>query len=164
MKFLTFAGIGIVALWLQLTLAPMMSVFGYKPDLLLLSVVVIGLRWLEPWLFLYAVFAGLAKDVFSHGALGVYGISFFGVSFLARFVGISVYENSLLLGMASVFGLSLAEGMVALTLFDLLESSVPWWHWLLTDIFPTAVVNALWSPLLFYGFARLERWVRPSEA
>jgi rod shape-determining protein MreD len=164
MKFFIFAGIGIVSLWLQLTLAPMLGLFGYKPDLLLLSVLVIGLRWQEPWLFLYAVFAGLSKDVFSHGVLGIYGLSFFWVSFLARYIGISVYENSLLLGMASVFGLSLVEGILSLTLLDWLDASVSWWHLLFVDVFPTAFFNALWSPLVFYTFARLERWVRPSEA
>jgi rod shape-determining protein MreD len=164
MKLLIYAGIGIVTLWLQLTVAPLIAPFGYKPDLLLLSVLVIGMRWLEPWLFLYGVWAGLAKDVFSHGALGVYGLSFFAISFLARYIGVSVYENSIVLGMASVFALSLVHGMLALTLFDWLDPSVPWWHWLFTEVVPTALVNALWSPVAFYGIARLERWVRPQEA
>lgn len=164
MKALVYVAIGIGSVWLQLTLAPMLSLFGYKPDVLLLSVLVIGLRWLEPWLFVYAVLVGLAKDVFSHGMLGVYGLSFFAISFLARYVGISVYENSLLLGMASVLGLSLVQGVFSLTVLALLDSSVPWWHWLFTAEVPTAFINALWSPLVFYGFGRLERWVRPSEA
>lgn len=164
MKVLIYAGVGILALWLQLTLAPMLAIFGYKPDVLLLSVLVIGLRWLEPWLFIYAVFVGLAKDVFSHGMLGVYGLSFFAISFAARYVGVSVYENSLLLGIVSVVGLSLVQGVIALTLLALLDSTVPWWHWLFVDVVPTALVNALWSPFVFYGLGRLERWVRPSEA
>jgi rod shape-determining protein MreD len=127
-------------------------------------VVVIGLRWTEPWLFLYAVCAGLSLDTFSHGVLGVYALSFFAISFLSRYVGISVYENSLLLGMGAVFGISLVEGLVSVTLFDWLDETVPWWHWMLADVVPTALVNALWSPLVFFGLARLERWVRLTEA
>ncbi len=164
MKFLTFIGLGIVMLWLQLTVAPLMALFGYKPNLLLLSVVVIGLRRLEPWLFLYAAFAGLSMDVFSHGLLGVYALSFFAVSFLSRLIGVSVYENSLLLGMGAVFAISLVEGLVSVTLFAWLDETVPWWHWMLADVVPTAMVNALWSPLVFYGLSRLERWARLSQA
>lgn len=164
MKALIYVGVGIVSLWLQLTVAPLLAIWGYKPDILLLSLLVIGLRWLEPWLFIYAVFVGLAKDVFSHGMLGVYGLSFFTVSFLARYIGTSVYENSLLLGMVSVLGLSLVQGVIALSVLAVLDSGVPWWHWLLAVVVPTALVNAFWSPLVFYGLGRLERWVRPTEA
>ena len=164
MKFLLFAGIGIVTLWLQLTVAPLVSLFGYKPNLLLLTVAVIGLRWLEPWLFLYGVFAGISLDVFSHDVLGVYALSFFAISFLSRVIGVSMYENSLLVGVASVFGISLVEGIISITLFQFLDDSVPWWRWLATQVLPGAIVNALWSPLAFYALSRLERWVRVSEA
>lgn len=164
MKFLVYAGIGIVTLWLQLTLAPMLSVFGYKPNLLLLAVIVIGLRWQEPWLFLFAVFAGLSLDAFSHGVLGVYAISLYAMSFLARLIGVSVYENSLALGVAAVFGISVAEGIVSVTLFEILDGSVPWWGWMVTQVLPSALINALWSPLVFYVFGRLERRVRFLEA
>jgi rod shape-determining protein MreD len=164
MKALAYAAIAIATLWLQLTVAPLLSVFGYKPNLLLLSLVVMGLRWQEPWLFLYAVFAGLAMDSFSHGLLGIYALSFYAASFLARLIGVSIYENSLLLGMGCVLGVSVAEGLVSITLFDLLEGGVPWWNWLFTGVLPGALVNALWSPLVFYAFGRLERWVRPLGA
>lgn len=164
MRALVLTGIGIATLWLQLTVAPLMALFGYKPNLLLLSVVVMGLRGLEPWLFLYGVGAGLALDAFSHGVLGIYALSFFAISFLARLIGVSVYENSLLLGVAAVFGVSLAEGFISVTLFQWLDEGVPWWRWMLTGVLPGALVNALWSPLVFYAFGRLERWVRPSEA
>ena len=53
MKFLIYAGIGIATLWLQLTLAPLVALFGMKANLLLLTVLVIGLRWSDPWYFLY---------------------------------------------------------------------------------------------------------------
>lgn len=163
MKVLVYAAIGIATLWLQLTVAPLVAIFGYKPNLLLLSVIVIGLRWLEPWLFLYAVVAGLALDVFSHGVLGIYAISFYAMSFLARFVGLSVYENSLLVGVVAVGGISLVEGFVSVTLFEMLDGGVPWWGWMGAQVLPGAFINALWSPLVFYALGRLERRLRLSE-
>ncbi len=163
MKALVLTAIGIGSLWLQLTVVPMLALFGYQPNLMLLTVIVIGVLWLEPWLFLYAVLAGLAFDAFSHGILGVYAFSFFGVSFLARWAGVMLYENSLLLGAAIVFGLSLVEGLLSLTLLQLLDAGVPWWRWLAAGVLPTAVVNAVWSPLVLLAVGRLERLVRLPE-
>jgi len=164
MKFLVYGSIGVATLWLQLTVAPLLAVFGIMPNLLLISVAVLGLRWMEPWLFLYAVFAGLALDAFSHGQLGVYALSLYATSFAARLIGASVYENSLLVGVLAVLGLSLLDGFVAVTVLQWMDDGVPWWHWMLTGVLPGALVNALWSPLLFFALGRLERWVRPLEA
>lgn len=164
MRALVFVAIGIVTLWLQLTVSPLLSVFSYKPNLLLMTVVVIGLRWGEPWLFVYGALVGLSMDAFSHGVLGVYAISLFACSFLSRLIGMSVYENSLLIGALAVFGVSLVDGLISVTLFQWLDSTVPWWNWMFTIVVPGALINALWSPLVFYILGRLERWARPAEA
>jgi rod shape-determining protein MreD len=164
MRPLVFTAIGVVTLWLQLTVAPLVSVFGYKPNLLLLTVAVMGLRWGERWLFIYAALAGLSMDVFSHDVLGIYAISFFACSFLARLIGVSVYENSLLVGAMAVFAVSLAEGLISTSLFQILDNSVPWWSWMFTEVLPGSLVNGLWSPLVFIVLTRLERWARPVEA
>jgi hypothetical protein len=50
------------------------------------------------------------------------------------------------------------------TVLQWMDDGVPWWHWMLTGVLPGALVNALWSPLLFFALGRLERWVRPLEA
>ena len=163
MKFLIYAGIGIATLWLQLTLAPLVALFGMKANLLLLTVLVIGLRWSDPWYFLYGAIAGLAADVFSHGVLGIYGTSYFLVALLARLTGVSVYENSLLFGLVGVFGLSLAEGLISLSLLELLDSTVPWWAWLLTTAILNAAFNSLWSPLAFFALGRLEHLMKTAE-
>lgn len=164
MRVLFHVAIGVVTLWLQLTVAPLLAIAGYRPNLLLLTVGIMAMRWLEPWLFIYAVLAGLSLDAFSHGILGVYGISFFAAFFIARLIGLSVYENNLLVGVVGIFGICLAEGLIAITLFQWLDSSVPWWRWLGTQVLPGALVNALWSPLVFWALGRLERWARPAEA
>lgn len=164
MKLLVYTGIGLAALWLQLTVAPLIAVWGIRPNVVLLTVAVMGLRWLEPWLFIYGALTGLALDAFSHNLLGVYAISLFAVSFLARLIGVSMYENSLLLGMGSVFALSLADGLIAATLFNLLDGTVPWWAWVGTRVLPAALLNALLSPAVFLVLGRLERFVRVVDA
>ena len=77
MKVWVFLAIGVATLWLQLTVAPYLALFGLKPNLMLLAVLLLALRRQEPWMFVYAAVAGLALDVFSHGIIGVYGPSFF---------------------------------------------------------------------------------------
>jgi rod shape-determining protein MreD len=163
MKVLFYFGIGIAALWLQLTVPPLVSIYGVKPNLMLLTVLVIGLRWQEPFQFVYAALAGMALDVFSHGILGIYGLSFFGIYFLARLTGSSLYENNMLFGSLSVLGLSVAEGLISVTLLNFLDSDSPWFYWMFTSVLPTALYNGLVSPLVFLALGRMEGWVRVSE-
>lgn len=160
MKILLYLGIGISSVWLQLTVAPLLEVWGTKPNLVLVGMLAMGIFWMEPWLFIYAALAGLALDVFSHGILGIYGLSFFCVSFLARIAGASIYENNMLFALLSVFGLSLGEGMISLALLNILDSSVPWWFWLFTQVVPNAVYNTLVAPVLFMGFMGIAKKVK----
>ncbi len=159
-----YLGIGIGALWLQLTVVPYLSVFGLKPNLLLLTVLLLGLRWMQPWLFVYAAMVGLGLDVFSHGMLGVYAISFFLIAFVSLYVGDSMYENSLWFIVISVAGLSLVEGIISVTIFEILDSGVPWWHWVLTRVLPVSVYHGVLAPFLLWGLVRLERWLKLADS
>ena len=85
------------------------------------------------------------------------------VALLARLTGVSVYENSLLFGLVGVFGLSFAEGLISLSLLELLDSTVPWWAWLLATAIPNAGYNSLWSPLAFFALGRLEHLMKTAE-
>lgn len=163
MKTWIFIAIGIAALWLQLTLVPFASIAGVKPNLLLLTVLLIALRWQEPWLFVYAALAGLALDVFSHGVVGVYGISFFLISLLALYAGRSVYENNIWFTMGAVAGLTLAEGALALGIFEVLDQDTPLWQWMWRDVLPVSVYHGLLAPFLLYGLVRLERLLKLTE-
>ncbi len=160
MKTWLFLGIGIGTLWLQLTVAPYGAVFGIKPNLMLLAVLLLALRRQEPWLFLYAAPAGLALDVFSHGLVGVYGISFFLVSLLALYAAKAVYENNLWFTVGAVTALSLAEGIIAITIFEMLDQTTPWWRWLLWRVIPVSVYHGLLAPFLLYGLVQSERLVK----
>lgn len=163
MKIWIYMGLGFGSLWLQLVLAPHLAVSGLRPNLMLITLVIIGLRWIDPWLFVYAALAGLGLDVFSHGLLGIYGLSFFAVSFLARYVGLAVYENSAWFSMAAVAGLTLAEGAIAITLFEVLTPQTPWWDWLFGKVIPLSLFHGLLAPIFNYGAARLERWTKIGE-
>ena len=163
MKPWLYLGMVLGSLWLQLTLAPHLALFGLKPNLMLLILLVVGIRWIDPWLFIPAITMGLAMDVFSHGVLGIYGISFLLISFLARYVGFLIYENSLWFTMVAVTGLSLAEGFISLSIFEILDGRFEWWNWLFRIVIPLAFYQGLLSSLLFYLLLKLEKVLKLSE-
>lgn len=157
MKPWLFLGIGIGSLWMQLAITSHGTIFGLKPNLMLIVVLLIALRRQEPWLFLYAAPAGLALDVFSHGVVGVYGISFFLVSLLALYAARAVYEHNIWFTVGGVAGLSLAEGVISSSIFEILDPTTPWWSWFLRRVIPLAILHGLLAPFLLFGFVRAER-------
>ena len=160
MRPLHLAMAGLAAFWLQVTIAPHVSPFGIRPDLLLLTVILLGIRWVHPGLYVYAALAGLAQDSFSHGLLGVYGISFLATGALANLVGLLIYEQSALFIMGAVFALTLAEGLVALSVLRTIGSEIAWVSWFFGSVAPQAIYHALLTPLILWGQRRMQRWTR----
>lgn len=163
MRPLALTGVGLGALWLQLSLSPLIAIAGFKPNLILVFMLVISLRWAGPWLFIYAALSGLAQDAFSHGLLGVYAFSFFLVFFPARQAGITVFEKNQIYAVVGVFILTLAEGLISVSVFEYLDPSVPWWNWMLGKVAPGAVFNSVLTPPVWYLLSRLEWAVYPPE-
>lgn len=146
-KVLLYALVGLVTVWMQLTLAQDLAIQGVRPNLVLLSVVLLGLRWMEPYGFFYGAGVGLAQDVFSHGMLGVYGFSYCCVSLAARALGISTYEQTVLYSTLGMLGLGLLEGLLSTTLFELVDSGVPWFGWYFTAVLPAVLYTTALAPL-----------------
>jgi len=163
MKIWLYIGFGLTALWLQLTLAPLLSVFGYKPNIALMILLLLGFRWRDEWLFLFGAVLGLMMDVFSHGVLGLYGISFFSAAFLSRYTGESIYENNLLISMGVISALSFGHGFVAVSLFESFYPEIPWWEWMFFKELPLAFIHGLYTPLLFLPLVWLEKRLKLTE-
>lgn len=160
MRPLFAAAVGLVVFWIQVTLAPHLAVFGVQPDLLLITVILFGVRWVHPGLYLYAALTGLALDSFSHGILGVYGISYLITAGLANGAGLLIYEQNTLFLSGTVLGLTLAEGLVALTILQLLGSETAWVSWYFGRVLPQSVYHALLTPPALWALRRLERLTR----
>ena len=64
-----------------------------------------------------------------------------------------------------VVGLSIIEGMIALTLLNILSSEALWWSWFFGRVIPQAFYHGALTPLFLFGLNRLERrltgWVQP---
>jgi rod shape-determining protein MreD len=157
MRPLFAATVGLSTFWIQVTLAPHAAVFGVQPDLLLITVILLGMRWPHPGLYVYAALAGLAEDSFSHGLLGVYGISFLLTGALANLAGLLVYEQNLAIVSVVVLALTLAEGLIALTILHILGSETAWVTWYFGRVVPQAAYHALLTPLAMWGLRQRER-------
>jgi rod shape-determining protein MreD len=151
---------GVAAFWLQVTVIPSFALFGVHPNLPLMTVALFGMRWLHPGFFVYAALSGLALDSFSHGVLGVYGISFLITAALANVAGIAIYEQNPLFTALAVSVLTLAEGLVSLLVLSLLGSEVAWASWLLGRVLPLSIYHGALTPFLFRALRRLESALR----
>lgn len=160
MKPLYSVVVGLAALWLQVTVVPHMALFGVRPGLLLITTLLFALRQVHPAVFVYAALAGVAQDAFSHGTLGVYGISFVLAAALANLTGKVLFEeNPLVLGML-VAVLSVVEGVVGLTVFSLLGRDVAWIEWGFGRVLPAGAYNGVLTPPVMYLMGRLARWFK----
>lgn len=160
MKALTYFGLALLTLGLQITVVPSLAIWGVRPNLALVTLLALTLRWRDVFVFAYAAALGVALDSFSHGLLGAYGISFFAVSLVARLAGQAMYEDSILSATLVVFGLSLVEGIVFTSVFRVLDRDVGWWGWVFFRVLPGSVYNAALAPPVFLSLARLERWLK----
>ena len=160
MIFWVYAGLALIGLWLQLTVAPLISIFGGTPNLMLMMILMMALRWVEPWLFVYSAVTGLMLDVFSHGNLGLYGLSFFAITFITRYLAALLYENNILFTIAAVVAMSVLEGMFSLTLMEMIDESFYWWSWFFSRVIPVSLYHGLLAPLLLWGFVKLENLLK----
>jgi rod shape-determining protein MreD len=164
MKALVYAGLAFLSLGLQITVIPNLSIWGIRPDIVLVTLLAVTLRWRDTFIFVYAAALGVALDSFSHGLLGVYGISFFAVTFAARLAGAAMYEDNILSATLAVFGLSLIEGLGFVSIYKVLDKQVGWWSWMFFRVLPGSFYNAVCAPIVFLALAKLERWLKLERA
>lgn len=142
-------------MWLQLAFAPWIALGQIKPSFPLLFVILIAWHG-GPGVVLPAGLLGLAQDVFSHGLLGVYGLSYALSSLFA-------WRGALLLGSRNVwtlivvvFVISLVESGLSALILNGLETRIPFWRTFGGAYLPSAIYNALLTPLCMWIWNRLE--------
>ena len=162
LKLFLYALLGGTAVWIQSSLLLRWWPLGVKPNLPLLVVIVLSTHWKDRWVFVFGALLGVSMDLLSHGTPGVYGVSFFLTALCGRWLGLAIYELNALTVLSAVLGLSLLEGLTALSLLAALESDALPWDWLLFHlILPAAVYQA---PLGWLLSLALRRWSETPRA
>ncbi len=151
-------GIGFLAVVVQGALAAVVPP-PWCPDVALLVVLAIGLRWEGLASGLFLVFAlGYAADIVSGGLRG-------GHALLRMFVFVGARLASRQLNLAgalplavSAAVLSVAYGLAVVVLAHFFTAAgLPSWGWF--DLLPHAIVNALAAPFVSAGVGRLLAWL-----
>ena len=150
--------------FIQSTILPRLTLFGLRPDLMLLVVVswslVRGTREGVGWAF----GGGILLDLMSGAPLGTATLALMVVSFLSGSrVVTSVLRSHVLLPLLTIFLATLLYDGLFLFILQLAGRPVPWIETLIRIVLPTAVLNAILTPLFYRAMRELHRASRREE-
>jgi rod shape-determining protein MreD len=129
-----------LALSIQATIIPLLSVHGVRPDLLLIIVVSVSLLWGKEYGVGIGFFAGLAQDLASGNIFGLNLLSKLAVGYVFGMAERKVFKEHLLLPIMATVLATLFSNAVALLVLTILNYKV--------DFLP-AIYNIL--PVILYN-------------
>ena len=138
----------LAAIVLQSSLLPLYLVEIFKPDLLLIIMVVLALRVSYGTGMPLAWLLGMVKDVFSGLYLGLNGVSFLIIFLLIKSVSDRLYTESGLLFVMTVSGATLVCMLVNLLLQVMLTDTPNLLYTMAAGLFPHLLVNAFAASLV----------------
>jgi rod shape-determining protein MreD len=151
-KIVKFFLIIVAALVLQVALFPVHLADPFKPNLLIVIVVYLGLRG-EGWSGgCLAFLLGLFLDCFSGIYLGLNGFSFLFIYLLLKTMADRLYAESIHLMILAVFFATLGNGLLHLLLLMVFSAAKGVYASLLPGLLPQGLVNALAASVVF-GFS-----------
>jgi len=129
---------------LEATVLNNFKLFGVKPDLLLISVVVFGLFLPAFWVIVFSCFCGLLLDIFYSGPFGVNIVMFCILGLLSRKLAKNLYIENDNVVIAVVFAASLLLSFIRRFMVPNVSS------WLaLRFCIQEALYTAFFSPFVF---------------
>jgi rod shape-determining protein MreD len=142
---------------IQSTVMPHLTLWGVKPDLMLLVVIswslLRGTREGIVWGFI----GGFCLDLFSGAPLGLSALALLIVSFFSGFGEATVFRTHVILPLATVFFASLIYDLIFLLVFKMLGWSVAWLDSFIRVVLPASLLNVLLTPLVYPTMRWLHR-------
>lgn len=139
----------VVVALIQATVMPHLLVWGVFPNLPLLVVVswslLRGAREGVVWGFV----AGVAVDIFSSAPFGAATLSLMAVGFLSGLGQATVFRAHFVWPLIVMFLTTIVSGVIFLVVVQIAGQSVTWLESFLRIIVPSALLNALLTPLVF---------------
>jgi rod shape-determining protein MreD len=149
----------VVALLFQISVFPEYLADPFKPNLLIIFVVCLGLREPVKGGWAIAALTGLVQDCFSGLYLGLNGMTYLVIYLSLRMVADVLYADSRYLITLMVVLATFAAGIMQLLLLAIYSAANGLYATLLADLFSQALVNALCAALVstfLYRFTRAE--------
>jgi rod shape-determining protein MreD len=154
----------LVAVVLQIAVAPQLAVFGVVPNVIFLVVVTLALVEGPVAGSVAGFIGGLLFDLLGASVVGPYALVFTIVGYAAGLLQANMFAESWLLPVSVVFvaGLAaeIAYGLVAVVL----DVGTPFWYALGRIMLPGAVYNTALAVLLYPVLARFLRQDRPVKS
>jgi rod shape-determining protein MreD len=132
---------------LQATIVPHLAIWGVFPDLPLIIVASWGLLRGPREGLTWGFVAGIAIDLFAGAPFGAATLSLTVIGLLSGLGATSALRTRLILPMAFVFLATLLYDVLFLLMVQISGQFVPWVENVLRIILPSAVLNALLTPV-----------------
>lgn len=139
--------LAVVAL-VQTTIMPHLTVFGVFPDLPLLVVVSWSLLRGAKEGVIWAFMAGIAVDLFSGAPFGAATFSLIVVGLLSGLGEATVFRTHIALPLLTMFLATILYNLCFLLILQIMGSVVTWLESLLGIILPSAILNAVLTPVV----------------
>lgn len=151
-NLIRFLTVLLCAFLLQVTILPAILSDPFKPNLILVIVVWIGLTASSLWGAALVYLLGITQDAVSGLYLGLNGIVYFIAFIVLHGIANRLYADSRYLMTLAVFVTTIACGLSHLLLLALFSSAGGIVTTLLTSLIPQSIVNALVASLFFAFF------------
>lgn len=160
MNFPLSLALALVAGLLQSTAAAQLSVFGHRPDLLLVTVAAWALLHPGPEGVAAGFAGGLVADLLSGGHFGVLSAAMVSVGFVMSLTAARGLTKHAINVLPVAFLASLLYTTIILLLLQALGQPVNWPVALYGVALPSALFNAVLAPPAYLTLAWLRRWLR----
>lgn len=142
---------------IQSTVMPHLTLWGVKPDLMLLVVIswslLRGAREGIVWGFI----GGLCLDLFSGAPFGLSALALLIASFFSGLGEATIFRTHVLLPLAMVFLTSLIHDLIFLFTLGTLGWPVVWLDSFIRLVLPASLLNVLLTPLVYPAMRWLHR-------
>lgn len=146
---------------IQITLLPQIPIFGYKPDLAL--ALIVAWAMLAPvgeaagWGFIIGIFLDLASGL----PFGVHTLTLTVLGLLIGWGQTTFFRGNLLAPPLAIILATFVHNVSVLGLLALFNWQITWGDYLLRVTLPSALLNTLILPFVYFPLQRLVRWLRP---
>jgi rod shape-determining protein MreD len=158
MKVWVIAGILLGNIIIQSALFPFITIYGVKPDSLIVLVVSFALLAGNPIGAVTGFFGGLLQDILYGQALGFYALQYMLIGYFVGMVHGKVFVDGVLVpvffvGVAIVF-----QELFMLIRVYFMRLNIPIHNILLSVVLPEALYTILITPLIYYYISKLYKY------
>ena len=146
--FLLALSFMLIGVWLNIVFNNYVQIRGLKINWILMFMLIQTFRNSKLVIAFVGILVGLIMDGLSHGIMGLYGTSFFLTLLLTSQVKKFFYANTFIAVSLAVFGMSIFEGWISLSILGMFEPGFELSSHLLTLTLPLALLQGLMTPII----------------